>query len=67
MRKTIYHYLVFNMNDLRIVKGNTFETVVEVKAYKYNGDEIPDFNLQDCADIKVRYHTQDNVGEAKDF
>ena len=52
----IYHYLVFNMNELKIVKGNTFETIVEVKAYKYNGEEITNFNLQSCTDIKVRAH-----------
>ena len=51
-----YHYLAFNMTDLKIVKGNTFETIVEVKAYKYNGEEITDFNLQDCTDVKVVSH-----------
>ena len=52
-----YRYLAFNMNDLRIVKGNTFDTVVQVKAYNYNGEEITDFNLQNCTNVKVTSHS----------
>lgn len=55
------------MNDLRIVKGNTFETIVEVKAYKYNGEEIPDFNLTQCTDIKVRYYVAGDFNIIKTF
>lgn len=55
------------MNDLRIVKGNTFETIVEVKAYKYNGEEIPDFNLTQCTDIKVRYGVAGDFNSIKTF
>jgi hypothetical protein len=39
------------MDKLKIVKGNTFETVVEIRAYKYNGEEITDFDLNDCTNI----------------
>lgn len=58
MTPTTHRYLAFNMNDLRIVKGNTFETIVEVRAYKYNGEEITDFSLQNCTNIKIVSHTQ---------
>lgn len=44
------------MNDLKIVKGNTFETVVEVRAYKLNGEEIENFDLQNCTNISVIAH-----------
>lgn len=47
------------MNDLRIVKGNGFKTTVEVKAYRYDGQEITDFDLHECTNIKVSYR----VGE----
>jgi hypothetical protein len=53
MYTKIYHYLAFNMDKLKIVKGNTFETVIEIKAYKYNGEEIPDFSLNNCTNIVV--------------
>lgn len=63
----IYRYLVFDMNDLKLVRGNTFETVSQVKAYKYNGEEITNFNLHDCTNIKVISHTQNNAEEVKTF
>lgn len=44
------------MNDLRIVKGNTFETIIEVRAYTYKGQEIKDFDLQKCTNISVVVH-----------
>ena len=55
------------MNDLRIVKGNTFDTVVQVKAYNYNGEEITDFNLQNCTNVKVTSHSQDSIVPVTDF
>jgi hypothetical protein len=63
----IYLYLAFNMSDLRIVKGNTFKIAVEVKAYKYNGEELTDFNLQDCTNITVTSHTNGSSKEIKQF
>lgn len=33
------------MDGLKLVKGNSFTTIIEVKAYKYNGEEIQDFDL----------------------
>lgn len=39
------------MSKLRIVKGNTFETLIEVHAYTYQGQEMQDFDLNDCTDI----------------
>ena len=62
-----YHYLAFNMTDLKIVKGNTFDTIVEVKAYKYNGEEITDFNLQDCTNVKVISHNSTSTTKIKTF
>ena len=44
------------MDKLKIVKGNTFETVVEIRAYKYNGEEITDFDLNDCTNISIINH-----------
>jgi len=55
-RKT-YLYLVFNMDELRIVKGNAFETIVEVGAYKYNGEYIKDFDLSKCTNIRIILHS----------
>lgn len=42
------------MDGLKLVKGNDFTTIIEVKAYKYNGEEITDFDLKQCTDIKIR-------------
>ena len=42
------------MNKLKIVRGNSFTTVIEVKAYRYDGTEIQGFNLNSCKDLKVR-------------
>ena len=44
------------MDKLKIVKGNTFDTVVEIRAYKYNGEEITDFDLNDCTNIAIINH-----------
>ena len=44
------------MDDLRIVKGNTFATVVQIKAYQYNGEEMADFDLRQCTDIAIIAH-----------
>jgi hypothetical protein len=33
------------MKRLKIVRGNSFTTIIEVKAYRYDGTEIKDFNL----------------------
>ena len=44
------------MDKLKIVKGNTFETVVEIRAYKYNGEEITDFDLNNCTNISIINH-----------
>ncbi len=44
------------MNELKIVRGNTFNTVIEVKAYKYDGTLIEDFDLQACDSIQVKVH-----------
>ena len=41
------------MADLKIVKGNAFETIVEIRAYDYNGEEIIDFDLQRCSNLRV--------------
>lgn len=41
------------MNNLRIVKGNTFWTLTEVIAIDSNGSRIEDFNLSACTNISV--------------
>ena len=56
IRAKIRHYLAFNMSKLKIVKGNTFETVVEIRAYKYNGEEIADFDLNNCTNLIATSH-----------
>lgn len=55
------------MNDLRIVKGNTFETIVEVKAYKYNGELIGDFDLSKCKDIRIKAHGETSSTNITNF
>ena len=55
------------MDSLKIVKGNTFETVIEVKAYKYNGEELLDFDLSQCTNIKVIVHVKDNTRILTDY
>ena len=42
------------MSDLRITKGNTFRTILEVKAYRYDNTEIKDFDLTDCIDMRIK-------------
>ncbi len=55
------------MNSLKLVKGNDFTTIIEVKAYKYNGEEITDFDLGQCTDIKVRYKVESSTKDITDF
>jgi len=45
------------MDKLKIVKGNTFETIIPVKAYKYSGGEMADFDLKKCTNIKITVRT----------
>jgi hypothetical protein len=47
------------MDDLRIVRGNTFHTVSTVEARTYAGAIIPDFHLTDATDISVNIITDD--------
>jgi hypothetical protein len=49
------------MNKLKIVRGNTFNTVIEVKAYRYDGTLIEDFDLQTCDSIQVKVHNGTKV------
>lgn len=42
------------MSDLRITKGNTFRTILEVKAYRYDNTEIKDFDLTNCIDMRIK-------------
>lgn len=63
----IYLYLAFNMSDLRIVKGNTFKIAVKVKAYKYNGEELTDFNLQNCTNVTVTSHANGSEKEIENI
>jgi len=65
--KTIYQHLVFNMNELKIVRGNTFNTVIEVKAYRYDGTLIEDFDLQTCDSIQVKVHNGNKVTTLNKF
>lgn len=55
------------MNDLRIVKGNGFKTAVEVKAYRYDGQEITDFDLHACTNIKVSYRVGEVLHKIESF
>ena len=55
------------MNDLRIVKGNGFKTTVEVKAYRYDGQEITDFDLHACTNIKVSYRVGEVLHKIESF
>jgi len=65
--KTIYQHLVFNMNELKIVRGNTFNTVIEVKAYRYDGTLIEDFDLQTCDSIQVKVHNGNKITTLNKF
>ena len=56
MQKIIYQHLHFEMSRLRLVKGNTFYTKNEIRAYRYDGTEIEDFSLTQCQDIKIIAH-----------
>ena len=42
------------MNKLKVVRGNSFATIINIKAYRYDGTEIDGFNLYNCEDLKVR-------------
>jgi len=53
-------YSVFNMTDLKIVKGNAFETIVEIRAYDFDGKEIIDFDLRRCANLRVRSYVRNS-------
>lgn len=55
------------MDSLKLVKGNDFTTVIEVKAYKYNGEEITNFDLRKCTDVTVKYHVNGTVSSIKTF
>lgn len=48
------------MKHLRIVDGNTFATSHLIKAVDAQGQEIQDFDLQVCTDIKVYYEYKGN-------
>lgn len=64
-RYTVIQFL--KTDKLKIVKGNTFETVVEIRAYKYNGEEITDFDLNDCTNIIITCHTSSEVYKVVDY
>lgn len=43
------------MNELKIVKGNTFSTAIKVRAYTYDGEEITDIILPDIGLSNIQY------------
>lgn len=55
------------MNELRIVRGNTFFIRIDVFAKDYSGEEIQDFNLEESTDIKVRARTEYKATYLDDF
>ena len=55
------------MDSLKIVKGNTFDTVIQVKAYKYSGEEILDFDLSSCTNVKVFAHVNGTIRQITNF
>ena len=55
------------MSDLKITKGNTFRTVLQVRAYRYDGREIKDFDLADCLDIRVKCRINGVIREIKNY
>ena len=55
------------MNDLRIVKGNAFETIVEVKAYKYDGEPLASFDLNKCSDIRITAYQESSPMKITNF
>ena len=67
IRTKIRHYLAFNMSKLKIVKGNTFDTVVEIRAYKYNGEEITDFDLNNCTNLIINSKVSKEFYRVQDF
>lgn len=54
-------------NELKIVKGNTFWTLTEVRALDASGYEIQDFDLAECTDIKVYLRTSYKRTEVSAF
>ena len=55
------------MDKLKIVRGNTFETVIEIKAYRYSGEEITDFSLYSCTNIIVNSRTTVGLKKREQF
>jgi hypothetical protein len=49
------------MNILKIVRGNSFDTLMEVKAYRYDGTLIEDFDLHNCTDVMIKLHHNNNT------
>lgn len=45
------------MSNIKIVRGNTFAVRMHVKALRFNGTEITDFDLSECTDIVVSART----------
>lgn len=41
------------MDQLRILRGNTFYTKNEITAYRFDGSKIEGFSLQECENIKI--------------
>ena len=62
-----YRYSAFNMDRLKIVKGNTFDTRIEIKAYTYSGQEILNFDLNNCTDIVVNARVKGKIKNIKNF
>lgn len=55
------------MSDLKITKGNTFRTILEIKAYRYDGKETKDFDLSDCTDVTVKCRINGVIREITNF
>ena len=55
------------MSDLKITKGNTFRTILEIKAYRYDGKEIEDFDLSNCTDVTVKCRINGVIREITNF
>jgi hypothetical protein len=41
------------VKEIKIVRGNTFATRTHVRAYRFDGTEIDNFDLSACTDIEV--------------
>ena len=55
------------MEKLRIVRGNSFTTAIEVEAYRYDGTKIMDFDLQNCTDLKIRFHYAGGIANVRQY